>query len=377
MKNLVCRIAILILLLLGTGLAAQEKTQEKEKKTFAPAGTQSAPDLGVTVHRLSPRAAVFRVGPWDNSYLALATQKGIVVIDSGFSKTVAQQVRAAIQAEFKRSDFAYLINSHEHSDHTFGNSAYSDVPIVGSDLLRTAILAMKADPAIIADRLAIPKDSLAKMQVDLKNDPKLLENPEFAKDERFWKTVQADYAAGIDYVPPTITFDRRMTLDLGDVSIHLFSYGHWHSKADTLISIPEEGIVRLGALFSSGHLSAGLLPVVNNPYGPKETLTPAIVNNWIAMLNELLSQTNEKTQFVSCHGWSVMNKAEVAPQVAYLEKLWNEVRRAKVAGKTLEQTKASLPRAEGFSETAGLGNTADQIPNIHEHNIEAFWNAAM
>jgi glyoxylase-like metal-dependent hydrolase (beta-lactamase superfamily II) len=293
MKTLVRGIGAVTLSLLGLGLAAQEK------KTSAPAGTQPGPDLGITVHRLGPRAAVFNVGPWDNSYLALATQKGIVVIDSGFSKTVAQAVRAAIQAEFKRSDFAFLINSHEHSDHTFGNSAYSDIPIVGSDLLRTTILRMKSDPAFIAPRLAIPEQSLAQIQQDLKNNPKLLEDPTVAKDERFWKTVQADYAAGVDYAPPTITFDRRMTLYLGDVSIQLFSYGHWHSTADTIISIPEEGIVRLGALFSAGHL-----PIVNSPYGPKEVLTAAIVNNWIAVLHEVLDQANEKTQFVSCHGWT-------------------------------------------------------------------------
>jgi len=370
MKTLVCSTSLTALLLLGIGLSAQEK------KTSVPARTQPAPNLGIKVRRLSTRAAVFNVGPWDNSYLALSTQKGIVVIDSGFSKTVAQEVRKAIETEFKRSDFAYLINSHEHSDHTFGNSAYSDIPIVGSDLLRAAILGMKSNPTIIADRLAIPEQSLARIKQDLLNNPKLLENPEISQSERFWKTVQADYAAGVDFVPPTVTFDRRMTLYLGDVSVQLFSYGHWHSKADTIISVPEEGLVRLGAIFSNGHLSAGYLPVVNSPYGPKEPLTASIVNNWIAVLNEVLGQTNEKTQFVSCHGWAVMNKAQVSPQVAYLEKLWNEVRRAKVEGKTLEQTKAALQRAERFSETADLANTADEIPNIHEHNIEALWNAA-
>jgi hypothetical protein len=59
-----------------------------------------------------------------------------------------------------------------------------------------------------------------------------------------------------------------------------------------------------------------------------------------------------------------------------LEKLWNEVRRAKAEGETLEQTKAALPRAELFSETAGLAGSTDEVPNIHEHNIEALWNAA-
>ncbi len=337
----------------------------------AQAETQAAPDLGVKVRRLSPRAAVFHVGPWDNTYLAVATQKGIVVIDSGFSKTVAQAVRAAIQAEFKRSDFAFLIVSHEHSDHTFGNSAYSDIPIVGSDLLGTAILGFKSDPASIADRLAIPEQSLAQTQQDLKKDSKLLENPEVAKGERFWKTVQADYAAGIDFVPPAITFDRRMTLNLGDVSVHLFSYGHWHSTADTIVSIPEEGLVRLGAILYGGHL-----PLVSGPYAPKEALTAAIMNNWIAVLNEVVAQADDKTQFFSCHGWTIMSKAQCAPQVAYLEKLWNEVRRAKAAGKTLAQTKQALPRVERFAEVAALSDSADGLPNIHEHNIEVLWNAA-
>jgi glyoxylase-like metal-dependent hydrolase (beta-lactamase superfamily II) len=337
----------------------------------AQAETQPAPDLGIQVRRLSPRAAVFNVGPWDNAYLALATRKGIVVIDSGFSKTVAQAVRAAIQAEFKRSDFAFLINSHEHSDHTFGNSAYSDIPIVGSDLLRAAILGFKSDPTIIAPRLAIPEQSLASTQQDLKNDPKLLENPEVAKGERFWKTVQADYARGIDFVPPSITFDRRMTLNLGDVSVHLFSYGHWHSTADTIITVPEEGLVRLGAI-----LYGGPLPVVSGPYAPKEALTAAIMNNWIAVLNEVMAQANEKTQFISCHGWTIMSKAQCAPQVAYLEKLWNDVRHAKAAGKTLEQAKQALPRVERFPEVAALSDTADGLPNIHEHNIEVLWNLA-
>jgi glyoxylase-like metal-dependent hydrolase (beta-lactamase superfamily II) len=332
---------------------------------------QAASSLGITVRRLSPRTAVVSAGPWNNSYVAIATRKGIVVIDSGFSKTIAQAVREAIQAEFKRSDFAYLVLSHEHSDHIFGNSAYSEIPIVGSNLLRAVMLEMKSDPASIADRLSIPKLSLERMRQDSLKDPTLAQSPQAVQGERFWKAVQADYNAGVEYLPPSVTFDRRMTLHLGDVSVHLFSYGHWHSVADTIISVPEEGVVRLGAILDGDHL-----PVVKNPYGPKETLTAAMVNNWIAVLNEVMAQANDKTQFISCHGWTVMSKAQCAPQVAYLEKLWNEVRRAKAAGKTLQQAKEALPRAQLFPEVAGLADAGLQVPNIHEHNIEALWSAA-
>jgi len=333
-------------------------------------GPHASPDLGITVHRISPRAAVFTVGPWNNSYLALATQKGIVVIDSGFSKTVAQAVRASIQAEFQRSDFAFLINSHEHSDHVFGNSAYSDIPIVGSDLLRASILRMKSEPASIASRLVIPEESLARARQELFKDPQLAHDPRVFRSEESWKVVQADYSAGVDFVPPAITFDQRLSLNLGDVSVKLFSFGHWHSAADTIISIPEEDVVRLGAI-----LYAGQLPVVRYPYA-NEPLTAAIVDHWIAVLNEVMTQAGAKTQFISCHGWTVMSKAQCAPQVAYLGKLWKEVRRAKSAGRTLQQAKEALPRAQLFAEVAGLTNAADQVTNIHEHNIEELWTLA-
>jgi glyoxylase-like metal-dependent hydrolase (beta-lactamase superfamily II) len=336
----------------------------------AQAQPQAPSDLGITVRRLSPRVAVVNAGPWNNSYVAIATQKGIVVVDSGFSKTIAQTVREAIKAEFKRDDFAYLMITHEHSDHVFGNSAYSDVPIVGSDLMRAAILRMRAEPASVSERLAIPKESLARMRQDSAKDPKLAVDPKFAQGERFWNVVQADYSAGVDYLPPSITFDRRMALDMGDVSVHLFSLGHWHSAADTIISVPEEGIVRLGAV-----LYGDQLPVLKNPYA-KEPFTAAILDNWIAVLGEVISQANEKTQFISCHGWGVMTKAQCAPQVAYMEKLWREVRQAKSAGKTLQQAKEALPRAQAFPEVASLKDADFQMKNIHEHNIEALWSVA-
>lgn len=338
----------------------------------APVGAQSASDLGMTVRRISTRSAVVTGGPWNNSYLALSTQKGIVVVDSGFSKTIAKAVREAIREEFKRNDFAYLIISHEHSDHFFGNGAYSDIPIVGSDLLRSVTFRMKSDPTIVKPRLEIPQRSLAYTREQLlKTDPKALEGPKFAQEERFWKIVQADYGNGVDLVPPTIVFDRRLTLDLGDMSIHLFSFGQWHSSADTVISVPEENLVRLGAIFAPG-----LLPVVKFPNEPPEALTADVVNNWIAVFHEVLSETNDKTQFISCHGWSVMTRDQVAQDAAYVEKLWNEVRRAKAAGKTLEQAKQATRRAELFPEVALLKDEAYGISGIHQRNIEILWNAA-
>jgi len=345
-------------------------------------GVETNPDIGITVRRISPRTAVFNAGPWDNAVVAIATQKGIVVVDSGFSKTIAKAYREAIQAEFKRSDFAFLINSHEHADHMFGDSAYSDIPLVGSEALRAAILKMKSDPAIVAWFMEWPEKDLGFLrQYLLKNNPKGLESPRFAQVERFWKAVEADNPTGADLILPAITFDRRMTLNLGDVSVRLFSFELFHSMADVIISVPEENLVLTEAVFSPGRL-----PHINFTDGAGERLTAEmltveIVNNWIAVLHEVLNQADEKTQFLGCHGRAVMNKAQCAHEAAYLEKLWNEVRRTKAAGKTLEQAKAALRRAESFPEFADLGDvesagTPAEVPSIHQRNIEVLWKAA-
>jgi hypothetical protein len=127
------------------------------------------------------------------------------------------------------------------------------------------------------------------MRRDLLKDPKLADDPKFGQGERFWNVVQADYDAGVECVPPTVTFDGRLALDLGDVSVHLASFGHWHSAADTIVSVPEENIVRLGAVLDGDHL-----PVVQNPYAT-EPFTVAIMDNWIAVLNEVVAQADEKT----------------------------------------------------------------------------------
>ncbi len=147
----------------------------------AAVGAEATPDIGITVRRLSPRTAVFNAGPWDNAVVAIATRKGIVVVDYGFSMTIANSHRQAIQAEFNRSDFAYLINSHEHGDHMFGDSAYSDVPLVGSETLRASILKMKSDPSIVARFMEWPEKNLTWMrQYLLKNDPKAIDARQFA-----------------------------------------------------------------------------------------------------------------------------------------------------------------------------------------------------
>lgn len=331
---------------------------------------QTSPPFDITVKRLSPRVAVFYGDPWDNAIVAIATQKGIVVVDAPFSKTIAAGFRSAIQAEFKRNDFAYLVNTHDHVCHVGGNEAYADLPIVGHESLVREMLKSKNDPERAANMRGVADRGLARVREYLqKNAPEKLQGHGFLNLEKSWQIIQSDYRDNPPVVPPTITFDREMTLHLGDVTVRLTYYGHGHGVADTIVRIPEENLV----------LTAGIFEIDSVPVTGKVTAeaTPAILDNWFVVMHRTLNESNDNTQFLPSHGRTAMNKEQVRQSVSYLEDLWKRVRLAKTGGKTLAQTKAETPLKD-FPEVAKFPNqnlpgTEWEILDIHQQNIEHMW----
>jgi glyoxylase-like metal-dependent hydrolase (beta-lactamase superfamily II) len=351
-----------------------------------PAGAQPPSPLpSIVVLRLSPRAAVFNLGSRDGAVavLALATQKGIVVVDAPWNMEVAKAFRDAIQAEFKRSDFVYLIDEHGHGDHTGGNGTYADLPIVGHEWDRARMLNdvafmrsyfLKNDPKIIET----PQFALYEKVL-----PKSIEPPSFAQNEESMKKAVARYRSGLVTVPPTITFDSHLTLNLGDMTVRLIYYGHAHSPTDTIVSVPEENLAVTGSLFIPGHLP--ILGVRGNPVDTGFAAAPSfpqpqVIDNWLVVLVRLIGEANESTRFIPVHGNVLMTKADFQQFLSYLERLWSEVRLMKAEGKTLEQAKVALPLKERFPEAANLQDefargTSYQTLGIHQYNIEFLWKA--
>jgi hypothetical protein len=117
MKTSFCGAVILTLVLHGTNLMAQEANPA----ATIPLASARGNEFDIAVVQLSPRVAVFYGDPWTNGIVAISAQKGIVAVDAPFSKTISQGFRDAIRKEFKRDDFACLINTHEDLCHIGGN----------------------------------------------------------------------------------------------------------------------------------------------------------------------------------------------------------------------------------------------------------------
>jgi hypothetical protein len=330
-------------------------------------------EFGLDVLRVSPRVAVVYGGAWPSAILALASSKGLVVVGSAEVQSIALGYRQAIATEFKRSDFIYLINSSEDDDHTGGNAAYADLPIIAHESARREMIEWLADPKTLAMRqdYQAAKEIAKVRDWYTKNYPPYLDTPAYAAVVKGIEAVGHDYHAGPVVPLPTVTFDRRLTLHLGDLTVQLVYFGGFSSMGDTIISVPEENLVMVGRLFFPQRIPHANAPKLAH------TTTPAMVDNWLAVLREVLDESNGNTRVMACAERGFMNKGNVEQFLGYLDQMWAGVRRAKAEGKTLEQARAALPLKD-FPTVARLSNQAFagtewEIRDIHQDNVDFFW----
>jgi glyoxylase-like metal-dependent hydrolase (beta-lactamase superfamily II) len=113
--------------------------------------SQDGDDIVVTTQRLSDRVLVLSETLMGNNVVAINAEKGIVVIDNTGLPSTAAKMRRMIEETFKRTDFAYMINTHYHWDHSFGNQVFADAIIIGHENVPAG---MARDKAIMPQRIA-------------------------------------------------------------------------------------------------------------------------------------------------------------------------------------------------------------------------------
>ncbi len=113
LKKIIFVLLVLFLLLMP---ALAEEVQDVVKKG----------DLTLKIQKLSDKVIVLKEdSPLENNIVAISSKKGLVVIDTSGSTITAVAMREIIEKMFKRKDFAYVINTHHHHDHAFGNQVFA------------------------------------------------------------------------------------------------------------------------------------------------------------------------------------------------------------------------------------------------------------
>lgn len=323
-------------------------------------------EIPFRVKKMTDRITIFSPGQYapEAATTVITTAKGLIVIDTGLSPTLAELTRKKIKQELGRDDVIYVINTHDHFDHTDGNQVYVGATIVGHENAGAAIRRFaEGRSAFIASR--------RNRIVQLENRLKTLQtgSPDALATE---KTIRFDLLMTEDlekrYIPtpPTKTFNDRMTLAVGDLELKLYSYGRAHTDSDILVHIPRLGILFVGDLF----FPTSLLASAN-------AAAPPDVPRWLEVLGEVMKNKDEVKTVIGGHGHSFAPEW-LAAQHRYFQELWGVVTKAKNEGLTPEAADAQNPLGQKF---AFLGPFFDlkskEALDSHRQNIQLFWRSGM
>ncbi|MBI5237814.1 MAG: MBL fold metallo-hydrolase [Deltaproteobacteria bacterium] len=149
----------------------------------------------------------------------VVTDEGVVVIDSQGPKELALQLKQKIK-ETTDKPVIYVINTHYHGDHAFGNQYF------------------------IEARAIISHDNVRKA---------LMEN-DAAHRERFKKFFGETSLDEFVLTLPNLTFSERLTLRAGERTLELVHPGPGHTYGDIYVSMPDEKIVFTGDLLYRARL---------------------------------------------------------------------------------------------------------------------------
>lgn len=223
----------------------------------------------------------------------VVTEEGVVVIDSQGPSELALTLRSKIRSVTDRP-VIYVINTHYHGDHTFGNQYFTE------DL--RAIISHEATRELLIERDASHRDMFLKFF-----------GPESLLD--FKLTL------------PQVTFTDRLTLRAGEKTLELIHVPKAHTEGDIYVYLPDEKI-----LFSGDLLYKGRLPFLNDG----DSLGAI---NAINAIEELLAL--EAVRIVPGHG-GLSTSDDADAYKGYLTDLRAEVKRLKESGKTLEEVKSGI-----------------------------------
>jgi quinoprotein relay system zinc metallohydrolase 2 len=221
--------------------------------------------------------------------------EAVAVIDTLGSAVLGRELRDAIRAVTDKP-VRYVINTHMHPDHVFGNAAFKeDAPaFVGHHKLARG-LASRADRY-----LAINKQMLG--------------------EEAF---------QGIEIVLPTVAVEDNLTLDLGGRSLFCETQATAHTDNDLTITDMATDTLFLGDLLFSVHV-----PTLDGS-----------IKGWLALLDDL--SRRQAARVVPGHGPHAMELPEaLEPEQHYLAAIAADVRKLIKDGKTLEDA----TKIAGFSE---------------------------
>jgi len=182
---------------------------------------------GFSVNRVNERVMVLSRGHWDENMTAIDAGTNLVIVDTWSSPVAAEKARAFIEKTFHKP-VRYVINTHHHFDHAFGNQAFKkdSIEIVGHRFCPEDMKAEYGDETLRANYF---KEAIEKA-----------DKPEY---KLFLNETVTDIVKDFHLTTPTHLVDDQETLKTGDITIRLYHVPGLHTRSNLTIYVPELGLV--------------------------------------------------------------------------------------------------------------------------------------
>jgi glyoxylase-like metal-dependent hydrolase (beta-lactamase superfamily II) len=316
-------------------------------------------DITVEFDRVSERVLVVKSGKvYTDQIIALASKKGLVVIDTGKSSTLTEKYRKVIEREFGRNDFAYVINTHFHFDHTSGNQIFPEAVIIAHETSPERMRQFdQGRPNFIAQRRATItqwENQMKALEPDSEGAQRL--GDLIGSAEIMCDDLENNYVLTL----PTLTFNDRMSLDMGDLTFNLIYFGEGlHTGDDIIIHCPEEKLLFTGDLFYKGSMSIAFSSQFD-------------ASRWMSVMNSVLEDKGAVRWVYDCHNGR-MSGEFITLWRDYLVGLWNDLSTARENGLDLEGVQDRFSYENKYSFISKSGIDPERLKREHPNNVKYVW----